>query len=113
MNVEVFQWRRDPPGVGTVNPGSFFDVPVHGTRVVHSDIDIARVIGGHAFSPAAAGGTKLLLGRNRIRNERNDLAVLHAADSDAPFEARILRRVGFGIGGIEDVVLVDEKATRT
>src|SRR6267143_3014151 len=89
---------------------SFFDVPRHGAGFVHSDKNIACVIGGHALSPTVACGASALFGRGRVRNEGSDSPVLHLANSHAPFEARILRHVGFGIGNVENVVLVDEEA---
>src|SRR5258708_2121938 len=89
---------------------SFFDVPRYGPSIVHSDKNIARIIRGHGFSPTVAGGASPLFRRSGLRNEGGDFTVLHAANSHAPFEARILRHVGFGIGHIENVVLVDEKA---
>src|ERR1700704_3631804 len=92
--------------------GSFLDVALYGPGVVHADIDVARVVHGHAFSPGVGGGAGPLFGRSEFRNEGGDLAVLHAADPDAAFEARVLRHVGFGIGDIEEVVLVDEEAAR-
>src|SRR5450432_989338 len=95
---------------GAASFGSILDVPPYGPRIVHPDVDITRVIHGHTFSPAVAGGAGPLLRRSRIRNEGGDFAILHAANPDAPLEARILRHVGFGIADIENVVLVDEKA---
>src|SRR5258707_7108449 len=90
--------------------GSFLDVPLYGPGVVHADIDVARVIHGHAFSPGVGGGAGPLFGWSGFRNKGGDLAVLHAADPDAAFEARVLRHVGLRIADIENVVLVDEEA---
>src|SRR6266446_6441590 len=89
---------------------SFFDVPRYGPSFVHSNKNIARIIRGHGFSPAVASSASPLFRRSRLRNEGGDFTILHAANSHAPFEARILRHVGFGIGRIEDVALGDEKA---
>ena len=89
---------------------SFFDVPRYGPSFVHSNKNIARIIRGHGFSPAVASSASPLFRRSRLRNEGGDFTILHAANSHAPFEARILRHVGFGIGRIENVALVDEKA---
>jgi hypothetical protein len=89
---------------------SSFDVPRYGPSIVHSDKNIAGVIRGHGLSPTVAGGASPLFGRSGLRNEGSDFTILHAANSHAPFEARILRHVGFGIGNVENVVLVDEEA---
>src|SRR5258708_16999997 len=94
-------------------PASSFDVPRYGPSFVHSDKNIAGVIRGHGLSPTVAGGASPLFGRSGLRNEGSDFTILHAANSHAPFEARILRHVGFGIGHIENVVLVDEEAAWT
>src|SRR2546430_1528188 len=102
-----FTGARSAP---TANSGSFLDVALHGPGVVHADINVARVIRGHILSPAIGFGTSPLLGRRQFRNEGGDLAVLHAANSHAPLEARVLRHVGLGIADVENVVLVDEKA---
>jgi hypothetical protein len=53
-----------------------------------------------------------LLHRFRIRDERGDPAVLCTADPQTAPEARILRRVGFGIGDIDGVARIDIDATR-
>src|ERR1700728_100280 len=102
----------DRPRLSPASPMLFFDVPLHGPGVVHSDQDITRVIDRHGFSPTVAGCIGPLFDRGRIRNEGSDFTILHTADSDASFETWILCHVGFRIGDIEKVVLVDKNAAR-
>src|SRR3954470_12695276 len=58
------------------------------------------------------GRNALLRAVRSVRNERGDLAVAHAADTDAPGEAGIRLLVGLGIGHVDCVVAIDEDAAR-
>ena len=81
-------------------------------RIDFRAIDIPIGIGGYPFRGAAGSRSSALLHRLRIRDERGDPAVLCTADPQTAPEARILRRVGFGIGDIDGVARIDIDATR-
>src|SRR3954463_3361653 len=75
-------------------------------------IDHALAVRPDAF--AAAGGAGIGIGIG-VGDKGGDDAVLHAADADAALPARMVtilagRDAGFRVGGIEDVVLVDDDA---
>src|SRR6516162_1817920 len=72
-------------------------------------VDVACGIGRHALR--GAGGGRLL---DRVGNEACHHAVADAADPDAALPAVVIlrHRFGFGIGHVDDVVLVDEDAAR-
>src|SRR5205807_8523999 len=81
-------------------------------RVDFGAVHVALGVGGDAFRGAAGAGSRALFRRTGIRDEGRDLAVLRAADAQPAPEARVLRDVRFGIGDVDDVVLVDEHTAR-
>src|SRR5262245_4469974 len=72
-------------------------------------VDVAGGIGRDTFRRARAAG---LL--DRVRNERGHDAVADPSDADAALPAVVVlrNRFRFGIGDVDDVVLVDEHAAR-
>src|SRR5208283_2792898 len=71
--------------------------------------NVALRIRRDAFGGAGAGDLF-----HRVRNERCHCAIVHAPDPDAALPAVMVPGNGFrfGIGDIDDVVLVDEYAAR-
>src|SRR4029077_9933151 len=81
-------------------------------RIDFRPIEVPIRVGSHPFRGAAGSRPGAFLCRHRVRDQRGDLAVIGIADPQAPLEAGILRRIGFGIGDVDDVVAVDEDAAR-
>src|SRR6266853_1881619 len=88
---------------------SVLDVLVHPLGPDFGAENVAHGIRGDALGGAGAGDLF-----HRVRNERRYRAVVHAPDPDAALPAVVIFRDGFrfGIGDIDDVVLVDEYAAR-
>src|SRR5262249_53101308 len=84
------------------------DVAHQLARIDFGAVDVSPRVGGDALGGAAGPRAAPLLHGQGIRNERRDLAVLGAADAQSAFEAWVLGVVGFGVGDIDDVALVDE-----
>src|SRR5436309_8061386 len=99
--------RRSRPTFSCTS--SLFRVLLHCFRSDLGSVNVARRIDRDAFRRARA--RRLLV---RIGNEAEDLAVLQAAVTDPALPAVVIARhgLGFGVGDVEDVVLVDPHAAR-
>src|SRR5262249_52063318 len=85
------------------------DVLHHALGADLGAVDVAHGVRGDTFGRAGAGGV-----RHWIGDERGDGAVADPADANAALPAIVILgdRFRFGIGDVDDVVLVDEDAAR-
>src|SRR5690349_4836154 len=88
----------------------FLDVTHQSLRADFSAVDVALCVSRDAFGRACARGLS-----DRVGDECRHLAGPGAADADASLPAIVVLgdRLGFGIGHVEHVVLVDEDAAWT
>src|SRR3954454_19507896 len=88
-----------------------FYILLHVFRPDLGAVDVALRVGGNSLGGAGNGGS----GR-RVRDKGGHGSGLRAPAADAALPARIVAVAflvgGFGIGDVEDVVLVDEDAAR-
>src|SRR4051812_35745135 len=84
---------------------SVLDVLVHALRPDLGAENVAHRVRGNALCGTGTGG----LGR-RVGYERSHRAVAHAADANTALPVAVRRRdrARFGIGHVDDVILVDE-----
>src|SRR5712691_2598656 len=100
-------WSFWIDGIRAVAARLLLDEFPHGHPGGFGPVNVAHSIRDHAFADAL--GLRL---RAQARDERLDRAVPHAADPDAPLEARVELRIRLVIGHINRVVPVDEDPAR-
>ena len=92
------------------SPALLLDVPLQALGSDFGAIDHALGIRRDAFG--SAGRRPILIGLG-IRNEGLHRAVFGASDADPAFPAGMTSHVRFGVGDVQDVVLVDIEAAGT